>query len=161
MSRPAHHSISSRLARGEKGGSDAPLPCPLGRLRVRRALVCSPAALAARHPLVRPSRLPGSGRDNSGMRVALVYPPQAGLLHTANFSLAALIQIAYDVAVDQVKWAAQDWVRTLRFDVMAKTPNGQPAVLQGPNWVRPERNVASSVARVLPAGRALQKPDHS
>ena len=73
--------------------------------------------------------------NNSGMPGVLVYP-QAGLLRSVNFSLAALIQSAYGVAVDQVV-GGPDWVRTLRFDVMAKTPNDQAVVWQGPNSVRP------------------------
>ena len=108
----------------------------LGFASTMAALICIGAVLSAQTPTSPTFEVASIKPNNSGMRGVLVYPPQAGLLHTVNFSLAALIQSAYDVAVDQVV-GGPDWVRTLRFDVMAKTPNDQPAVWQGPNSVRP------------------------
>jgi uncharacterized protein (TIGR03435 family) len=49
--------------------------------------------------------------------------------------LSSMIGVAYDVQDDQV--IGPDWIRTSRFDVLAKTPNNLPVALDGPDSIRP------------------------
>jgi uncharacterized protein (TIGR03435 family) len=57
------------------------------------------------------------------------------LLRLINHPLVGLIASAYNVPEDQI--VGPDWIRTSRFDVLAKTPNNLPIAWDGPNSIRP------------------------
>src|SRR5438046_2431365 len=65
---------------------------------------------------------------------ALVYLPPGGLLRMINVPLSDIIRRAYQVPEDQV--IGPDWIRTSRFDVLAKTPNSLPVAWDGPSSIR-------------------------
>jgi bla regulator protein blaR1 len=93
------------------------------------------AAKPAQAPPTSPAFEVASLKRNSTVGGMLVLPPTPGLLRLINHPLSGLIASAYGVSEDQV--VGPNWIRSARFDLLAKTGNSLPAVYDGPNSVRP------------------------
>jgi uncharacterized protein (TIGR03435 family) len=93
------------------------------------------AAVPAQTPLRSPTFEFASVTPNTSEGGVLVYPPNEGIVRLSNMPLISLIVSAYQAPEDQV--VGPDWIRTSRFDVVAKPPNGLPIEWDGPNSVRP------------------------